>query len=90
MLRESQRKANAKRYARNRALIDAAKSVPCTDCGMTFPPYVMDLDHVRGVKVKAVALLRSHSPELITAEIAKCEAVCANCHRFRTYRRRAA
>ena len=88
VLRESQRLANARRYARNRAIIDAAKSKPCVDCQQTFPPYVMDLDHVRGEKVMAVALMRTMNPDLLMAEIAKCEAVCSNCHRYRTFRRR--
>ena len=30
--------------------VRAAKNVPCTDCGVRYPHYVMDFDHVRGVK----------------------------------------
>jgi len=46
----------------------------------------MDFDHVRGKKLKAVGqLLTSRSLAVVIAEIAKCDLVCANCHRERTY-----
>src|SRR5437764_8746341 len=38
-----------KRRAYLRQLINEAKSKPCTDCGVTYPSYVMDFDH-RGNK----------------------------------------
>lgn len=74
--------------ARNSALIDALKDNPCSDCGETYPPYVMQFDHLDG---KRFALSRarnqSWSVETILAEVAKCELVCANCHAERTYQR---
>jgi hypothetical protein len=76
------------RILRNRAIIEAAKSAPCMDCGRRFPPYVMDLDHVRGIKRGTIASWYvSISEKSLLAEIAKCEVVCANCHRMRTYGR---
>lgn len=48
----------------------------------------MDFDHVRGRKLKAVGqLLTSRSLDVIRREIAKCDLVCAICHRKRTYLR---
>lgn len=73
-------------YERIRAAIDAAKlGKPCQDCGQTFPPYVMDFDHVpeRGVKKFNVGLAKNLRQ--LAAEIAKCDLVCANCHRIRTH-----
>lgn len=69
-----------------RALVRKAKDVPCADCGERYPPIVMDLDHVRGEKVRNVArMVRDrHSLKSIEAEIEKCEVVCANCHRLRS------
>jgi hypothetical protein len=74
------------------ALIKESK--PCMDCKKKFPYYVMDLDHVRGVKrlnlselYKRVTVTTLH---LIQEEIAKCELVCSNCHRTRTATRRQA
>jgi hypothetical protein len=59
------------------------------DCGQTFPPYVMDFDHVRGEKKYNVGLMASsgYSLKMIAAEIQKCDLVCANCHRIRTHQR---
>lgn len=63
------------------------KSVPCLDCGRSYPSYVMDFDHVKGVKDKAISQLvkNSVSIEKLQAEIEKCEIVCSNCHRIRTH-----
>ena len=59
---------------------------PCTDCGEHFPPYVMHWDHLPDhVKVDEVgSMVGSRRREVILAEIAKCELVCANCHVMRT------
>ena len=68
--------------------IRAVKSVPCMDCGIKYPYYVMQLDHVRGDKIKAVASMMGRtSLRLIQEEVAKCDVVCANCHAVRTYNR---
>jgi hypothetical protein len=74
---------------RNREWLRKVKSHPCTDCGQTFPPYVMDFDHVGSDKVAGIAALcqTTHSLEYIQAEAAKCELVCSNCHRIRTWER---
>lgn len=60
---------------------------PCCDCGGTFPSECMDFDHVRGEKVRNVALMRTCSNVTFLAEVAKCDLVCANCHRIRTKKR---
>jgi hypothetical protein len=44
----------------------------------------MDFDHVRGEKLFGIAVNMNISWERLEAEIAKCEIVCANCHRIRT------
>ena len=78
--------ANAKRYARGRALVDSAKDVPCMDCGVRYPPYVMDFDHRDpSVKFLGVGMMTHRSPAKIIEEIAKCDVVCSNCHRIRTH-----
>jgi hypothetical protein len=71
-------------------MILAAKDGPCTDCGVRYPPYVMQFDHVRGVKRLNVSAMASctYGPAPILAEIAKCDLVCANCHAERTYARK--
>jgi hypothetical protein len=73
-----------------RRFVDNAKSQPCLDCGVQFPPCAMDFDHVRGTKVADLARLRLARGgwSKLVDEIAKCEVVCANCHRLRTKLRR--
>jgi len=69
-------------------LIESMKNVPCADCGQKFHHCAMDFDHVRGQKVESVSYLKKyHSISKIKKEIAKCEVVCSNCHRIRTYNR---
>lgn len=75
------------RRERNRQLIRDAKDRPCSDCGIQYPYYVMQFDHVRGVKSFNVSVGWNNSYERIEAEIAKCDVVCANCHAERTYQR---
>jgi hypothetical protein len=70
-----------------RAWIASMKAVPCTDCGERLPPEAMDFDHLQ-VKSWQVSDMWSYSREKAVAEIAKCELVCANCHRVRTQTRR--
>lgn len=71
--------------------IDTYKSkIPCMDCGILYPPYVMDFDHRNGKdKLKEVSKLVNNmlSIENIMKEIEKCDLVCANCHRIRTHKR---
>ena len=62
----------------------------CTDCGRTYPSYVMEWDHLPGADKKltlANTRRAAFGRERILAELAKCELVCANCHRARTFRR---
>jgi len=61
----------------------------CSDCGSKFPYYVMDFDH-RDPSQKVfepARLTRQGSWDKMIEEIAKCDVVCANCHRERTHQR---
>ncbi|HEV2859937.1 MAG TPA: hypothetical protein VGX48_02920 [Pyrinomonadaceae bacterium] len=73
-----------------RRIIREAKQEPCADCGGNFPYFVMDLDHREECnKVIEVAqfVALNLSKEKLIEEIGKCDVVCANCHRVRTYER---
>ena len=76
-------------------ILNKVKSVPCADCGGTFPPICMDFDHRNPVdKIRLnnrqlssrgmSSVLKHSSLETLMSEIAKCDIVCANCHRLRT------
>jgi hypothetical protein len=60
----------------------------CADCGYRGHPAALQFDHLPGaVKLNAVATMRRRRWEVVLAEIAKCEVVCANCHAIRTAER---
>lgn len=87
--RTARRTAKA-RYARTanrrfRERVDLLKRRPCSDCQRVFPPCAMDFDHVRGVKHFTISEYKQAKWETLAAEIAKCDLVCANCHRIRTH-----
>lgn len=62
----------------------------CLDCRWREWPRGLDWDHVRGVKITTIAIMIANGRPWceIEAEMAKCELVCANCHRIRTCERR--
>lgn len=72
------------------AIIQKAKAEPCYDCGISYPFYVMDFDH-KPEFTKAFNISKGWYAKrplrVIEEEIAKCDLVCANCHRVRTYLR---
>ena len=63
---------------------------PCNDCEKFYPYYVMDFDHRPGEQKEFAigAQNKSRGKQQLLKEIAKCNLVCANCHRERTYKRR--
>lgn len=76
-----------RRYDAKRTAVDAARDKPCMDCKKRYPPYIMDFDHRDPTKksflvshgMRGIPLLR------VLAEIEKCDVVCSNCHRERTW-----
>jgi hypothetical protein len=72
----------------NRAfLLDYKTKNPCFDCQAFYPSYVLDFDHVFGKKLLDVSKLVTYKHETMLKEIAKCQLVCSNCHRKRTFER---
>ncbi len=56
---------------------------PCVDCGEG-DPIVLEFDHLRDKKFSISKGLQDRPWQDVLDEIAKCEVVCANCHRRRT------
>lgn len=75
------------RYLFHRTVVDELKaSTPCLDCEQYFTSCQMDFDHhPSGDKCRNVSQLIAGAQKKLLAEIAKCQLVCANCHRIRTH-----
>lgn len=67
-----------------RFLASLKEGKSCSKCGGFFPAKALDWHH-RNPKEKEFsisnAINRSFSEERILAEVAKCDLICANCHR---------
>ncbi|GAB3633424.1 hypothetical protein GCM10027421_27770 [Microbacterium shaanxiense] len=78
------------RYLNFLRMMDHLSVHACTDCGES-DPVVLDFDHLPGVdkrfEISRAVSASTRSWSLIESEIAKCEVVCANCHRRRTSER---
>ncbi len=79
--------------SRQRATLEFLRElrrVPCVDCHGSFEPHQMDFDH-RDPSLKSFTVASSRAMlkqrDVLITEIAKCDIVCANCHRVRTYGR---
>jgi hypothetical protein len=82
-LAKRRRQAEAKAFA-----LELIGRDGCVDCGEP-DPVVLEFDHLAD-KVRDVARMLSDGARLarVEAEVAKCEVVCACCHRRRTLLRR--
>lgn len=69
-------------------MIELKDGKPCSDCRVSYPWYVLDFDHVRGRKRFGIAGSATRLRKQVLAELKKCDLVCANCHRKRTFERR--
>ena len=93
---KNKEKMKARAVAKNKAqsevlteYVHKVKDAPCTDCGVKYPPHVMDFDHISDKTANVSVMIRSaYSLQRLQEEIDKCELVCSNCHRQRTWNRR--
>ena len=82
---------NERRELRTQDFIRKLKEGPCTDCGGTFHFSAMDFDHLdSSTKLFNVSRMARYGSGItsVLAEIAKCELVCSNCHRVRSFNRK--
>lgn len=84
--REHTRTTNKSRMkARNEWLAEYKKTLSCTKCGENHPA-CLDFHHKDpSTKEFSISKMASNSIERLKAEIAKCEVLCANCHRKEHY-----
>ena len=82
--RTRDRRNNIKKFIRDYKLENSV----CTDCQISYPPHILDFDHLRDKKFQlSGTVANGRTIDTIKQEIAKCELVCANCHRHRTFMR---
>jgi hypothetical protein len=81
--------ANAAYQQSRRDLISKIKvEMGCAQCGYNAHSAALDFNHVKGVKKFNVSQDPKVALQKLLAEIAKCEVLCANCHRIHTYENR--
>lgn len=82
-------KAESQRARVRGQIYTLKETTPCVDCNSFFPYYMVEYDHLDPkIKVASVSrLVRSSTLEKILKEISKCELVCSNCHKKRTWLR---
>ena len=82
---------NSRRKKELAEFVISLKKKPCMDCGVEYPHFVMDFDHRdKNQKLSSVSemvSLHMYSKEKILKEVEKCDLICSNCHRIRTYTR---
>jgi hypothetical protein len=78
--------AKARREQHRKRINDIKNNQPCADCGVSYPHYVMEFDHLRDKVANISDMPGKFRWSEIENEIDKCELVCANCHRKRTHR----
>ena len=91
-LKSARRQSNINRYKRNQEWLNSIKKSMggCVDCGFDGHPAALDFDHLPGSeKLFNIGQQKFRSQKQLKEEIAKCELVCANCHRIRTVTRSA-
>ena len=89
---ENSRQQNRKRYLAHKAIVTKYKldQGKCADCGLEINERTIiciDLDH-RNPKDKTFTIAYKLGKTSLTAlieELNKCDAVCRNCHAYRTY-----
>jgi len=85
------KKRKLKYIEERKFFLEKIKNKPCLDCGRRYPSWVMDFDHRIGQKKTAsisfFTFRKLANFDKIREEIAKCDLICSNCHRDRTYKR---
>jgi hypothetical protein len=61
----------------------------CIDCESKYPHYMLEFDHrPEHRKLDNVyRVLKKYGVDMAWAEVSKCDVVCANCHKIRTWQR---
>lgn len=88
---ERRKAYHKERLRKKNEYLNSLRDQPCHDCKLSWPVYVMEFDHVPERGKKRFTLANGGNwalnGKLMQEELAKCDVVCANCHKVRTYKR---
>jgi predicted transcriptional regulator len=61
----------------------------CADCGIMYSHYVLEFDHRPEFKKisNVYRVFKKYGTDKAWQEVAKCDVVCSNCHKIRTWER---
>ena len=79
-----ERRKNAGKEVRD-FIIAYKDNKECLDCGVSYRYWQLDFDHLRDKDFTIGRDARDKSLDTIMKEIEKCDLVCANCHRTRSF-----
>jgi len=82
--RTKQRHNRISKLSKKELFVLSLKDKPCVDCGREHLIEQMQFDHLRDKKFN-ISVPAGYSIEEIKKESEKCDVVCANCHRNRTF-----
>jgi DNA-binding CsgD family transcriptional regulator len=82
-------RSNMSKSKRRREMWEIKEKSGCIDCKEKYPHYVLEFDHREGeTKNGSVSdIYAKWGRDLGLKEAEKCDIVCANCHKIRTYNR---
>jgi hypothetical protein len=85
---KTQNRSKTQRAAITKWLQEYKETAGCLDCKQSFPHYVLDFDHREGIKNGSPGQIwRGRGKQAAVAELEKCDVVCSNCHKIRTWNR---
>lgn len=85
-LRTIQNNLSIERYKKIQEFLRNFKlSIGCKDCGYNSHHAALEFDHIHNNK--EINVCNAKSIERAKIEIQKCEVVCSNCHKIRTFNR---
>ena len=82
-------RTNRNRTIKKRELWDYKESIGCVDCGEKYPHYMLEFDHLPVYdKIDSpTQIVHKYGIKKALEEVSKCDVVCANCHKIRSYLR---
>ena len=86
---KTKERTNRSRTRHSRYLWELKEASGCVDCGEKYPHYMLEFDHLPEHEKlgSPIDIARNYNMQKALDEVAKCEIVCANCHKIRTWQR---